>query len=135
MKFSNFQLAQYLFDLSSSGIEGDELKINLREFVLYLRKTRMMSKVNSILRSYNDLVRKKGGRKEILLELASEEPEIIQRITDKVIPRIIGKGKNFRVKVCADKRIIGGYRLCYQDFLIDASVRRQLRSIRQLVTR
>ena len=115
-------------DLIRRTFEG---RINplLLNFLNVLNNKGRLGSLAPIAEAYDDLLDEKLGKVEVDVTVAQKlAPEQLEQVRQRVSQAL---GKDAVVHQYVDESIIGGLILRVQDKLIDASVRSQLRAIRE----
>jgi F-type H+-transporting ATPase subunit delta len=101
-------------------------------FARLLIESNRVKEVRAIAGAYEELADQAAGRVRATVttavELASEERD---RVSTELSKRL---GKDVRMTVVVDERILGGLKLQYGDHLIDASVATKLQQLRRRLT-
>ncbi len=123
MKITPKQYGILLYQMTKDLKEG-ELPGVLKSFVLYLVKGRELSKLPRIVSFFKEEFRKQEGILEA--HIKSARP-LSQNLVEK-IKTMIGY-ERVHISTSVDPSLVGGFTLHYNDTVIDASVRSQLREL------
>lgn len=108
---------------------GDRVSPELSRFLTLLNRNGRMSMVEDILRDFIDMYRQSIGIRKAHLAVVEEPSErLLQRIKALVKQKT---GDDVVIEVEVDPSLIGGFVLDLDDYLLDASVKRQLQLIRE----
>lgn len=108
---------------------GNALSQEMSRFLSLLRQRGRMSLVQDILRQFITLYyREKGIRKARLTAVSQPTEEMLQRL-QALVQSTTGDHVVFDITV--DPSLVGGFVLDMDDYLLDASVKRQLDLIRE----
>lgn len=108
---------------------GGNVHPDLDRFLALVIRNGRAGYIKDILRSFVRMYQESIGIHHARLT-ASEEPsaELVQRIKELVLQKT---GRDVEVDVVVDPSLIGGFVLDIDDYLLDASVKRQLDLIRE----
>ena len=108
---------------------GDRMSPELSRFLSLLNKNGRMDLVEDILRDFVDMYRRSVGvRKAHLVTVQEPSERLLQRLKALVKQKT---GDDVIIEVDVDPSIIGGFVFDIDDYLMDASVKRQLDLIRE----
>lgn len=109
--------------------QGGRLSPEMGRFFTLLSRRGRMDLVQEILRSFVDLYRQSQGLRKASLTVV-EEPSahLLQRLKDLVRQKT---GDDVLIEVDVDPTLVGGFVFDMDDYLLDASVKRQLERIRE----
>lgn len=108
---------------------GNRMSQELSRFLTLLNRNGRMELVEDILRDFVDLYRRSVGVRKAHLTTVSEPSErLLQRLKALVKQKT---GDDVIIEVDVDPDIIGGFVFDIDDYLLDASVKRQLDLIRE----
>ena len=111
------------------GVLGNRMSPDMSRFLSLLNRNGRMDLVADILRDFVDLYRKSIGIRKAHLTTVSEPSErLLQRLRDLVRQKT---GDDVIIEVDVDPGLIGGFVFDIDDYLLDASVKRQLDLIRE----
>jgi len=108
---------------------GNTMSGELSRFLTLLNRNGRMDLVEEILRDFVDQYRKSIGQRKVQLIVAAEPSDSIVRRVQALIKE--KTGDDALVEVIVDPEIIGGFVLDFDDYLMDASVRRSLDKIKE----
>ena len=108
---------------------GNRMSQELSRFLTLLNRNGRMSMVADILRDFIDLYyRSIGIRKAHLTVVQEPSQRLLQRLRALVKQK---SGDDVRLEVGIDPSLVGGFVFDIDDYLLDASVKRQLDLIRE----
>jgi F-type H+-transporting ATPase subunit delta len=100
-----------------------KLEPDLQKFINLLAKNGRLDYLRRILRTYVDMYCEDASLAHVRLTTVVESPELEARITKEIEQR---SGHKVLLETETDPSLIGGYRVEYHGYMLDASVRRQL---------
>jgi len=113
--------------LLQSALPG-QISPELSRFLTLLNKNGRMNMVQDILRDFVDMYHRSVGVRKAHLTCVQEPSErLLQRLKDLVKEKT---GDDVIIEVDVDSGLIGGFVFDIDDYLLDASVKRQLDLIR-----
>ena len=108
---------------------GNRMSQELSRFLTLLNRNGRMSMVADILRDFIDLYYRSIGIRKAHLTVVQEPSErLLQRLRALVKQKT---GDDVRIEVDIDPSLVGGFVFDIDDYLLDASVKRQLDLIRE----
>lgn len=108
---------------------GNRMSPELSRFLSLLNKNGRMELVGDILRDFVDMYHRSVGiRKAHLTTVAEPSERLLQRLKALVKSKT---GDDVIIEVDVDSSLIGGFVFDIDDYLLDASVKRQLDLIRE----
>ena len=108
---------------------GNRFSPDMSRFLTLLNQNGRMSMVEEILRDFVRLYRQSIGIRKAHLTTAREPSErLLQRLKDVVKQKT---GDEVLIEVDVDPSLVGGFVLDLDEYLLDASVKRQLDLIRE----
>lgn len=108
---------------------GNRMSPELSRFLTLLNRNGRMDMVEDILRDFVDLYHRSVGVRKAKLTTVEEPSErLLQRLRALVRQKT---GEDVIIEVETDPGIIGGFVFDIDDYLLDASVKRQLELIRE----
>lgn len=108
---------------------GGKISQELSRFLTLLNQKGRMDMVEDILRDFADQYRRSIGVRKAHLTVTQEPSEhLLQQLRDLVKQHT---GDDVIIEVSVDPELIGGFVFDLDDYLLDASVRRQLDTIRE----
>jgi F-type H+-transporting ATPase subunit delta len=108
---------------------GEPLSPELDRFLNLLTRNGRMELVEEVLRDFVNLYnRSRGVRKAHLTVVTEPSERLLQRLKDLVKKKT---GDDVLIEVDVDPSLIGGFVFDIDDYLLDASVKRQLDRIRE----
>ena len=108
---------------------GNSISPELSRFLSLLNRNGRMNLVEDILRDFVDLYHRSVGiRKAHLTTVAEPSERLLQRLKALVKEKT---GDDVIIQVEVDPTILGGFVFDIDDYLMDASVKRQLDLIRE----
>lgn len=108
---------------------GDRMSAELSRFLTLLNQNGRMELVEDILRDFVDLYHRSVGiRKAHLVTVSEPSERLLQRLRSLVRQKT---GDDVLIEVEVDPSLIGGFVLDLDEYLLDASVKRQLEQIRE----
>ena len=108
---------------------GNRMSQEMSRFLTLLNRNGRMELVEDILRDFVDLYHRSVGIRKAHLITAQEPSErLLQRLKSLVKQKT---GDDVIIKVTVDPSVIGGFVFDLDDYLMDASVKRQLDLIRE----
>lgn len=108
---------------------GNRMSPEMSRFLSLLNRNGRMELVQDILRDFIDLYRRSIGVRKAHLTTVSEPSErLLQRLKALVREKT---GDDVIIEVSVDPGLIGGFVFDIDDYLLDASVKRQLDLIRE----
>ena len=108
---------------------GNRMSQELSRFLTLLNRNDRMDLVEEILRDYIDLYHRSIGIRKAHLTTVEEPSErLLQRLKALVKQKT---GDDVIIEVDVDPSLIGGFVFDIDDYLLDASVKRQLELIRE----
>jgi len=127
-----YEEAQSLIDSlqSESGLTAciESLSEPMRRFITLVIRNKRVEFLPAILRSYRQLYRKENGITRAWLTTATENPELVERLT------LLMKEQGFKkidFETEVDPKLIGGFIVQIEDKRLDASISSQLINIRK----
>jgi F-type H+-transporting ATPase subunit delta len=112
--------------ISAAPHEFDPEATNLARLLI---ESNRVKEVRAIADAYEALADEAAGRVRATVTTAVElEPDERDRVTRELSKRL---GKDIRMELVVDERILGGLKLQYGDHLIDASVATKLQQLRR----
>jgi F-type H+-transporting ATPase subunit delta len=118
------QYAKILFSLTNA-VPKDKLDEVIKEFFLFLKEERVLSKAKYIIREFEKFSKKQEGITE--LEIISSQ-ELKKEEIDKIVKVFTKKAE---VKTKVNKDLIGGIIIKTDNMILDASVKTQLNKLKQ----
>lgn len=129
MKVSAKQYARSLFELTANLSQEDVIK-TIERFVLVLRSRQDMSQVEAIIDELSLLLQKDSGEIKAELTSARALPDSAKKLISKYLEDKIGATKiNWQEKI--DSSLLGGFVLRYRGFVIDGSIKNNLRKFKK----
>lgn len=127
-----YEEAQRLIDSlqSETGLAAciESISEPMRRFITLVIRNKRVEFLPAILRSYRQLYRKENGITRAWLTTATENPELVERLT--LLMKQQGFTKvDFKTEV--DPKLIGGFIVQIEDKRLDASLSSQLKNIRK----
>ena len=111
------------------GALAKEMSPDLDRFLTLLNRNGRMDMVEDILRDFTDLYHRSVGiRKAHLTTVTEPSGQLLQRLKTLVKQKT---GDDAIIEVDVDPSLIGGFVFDIDDYLLDASVKRQLDQIRE----
>ena len=108
---------------------GGRLTPEMNNFVALLLRKGRIDMIKDMLRDFVDTYRRSSGLRKAHLTTAAEPSEkLLQRLRELVRQKT---GADAVIDVTVDPSIIGGFVFDIDDYLMDASVKRQLELIRE----
>ena len=108
---------------------GNKMSADLSRFLTLLNRNGRMDLVEDILRDFADMYHRSVGiRKAHLVTVAQPSERLLQRLKALVRQKT---GDDVIIEVEVDPSIIGGFVFDIDDYLMDASVKRQLDVIQE----
>ena len=108
---------------------GNRMSPDLSRFLTLLNKNGRMELVQDILRDFVDMYhRSVGSRKSHLTTVSEPSERLLQRLKALVKSKT---GDDVIIEVDVDPSLVGGFVFDIDDYLLDASVKRQLDLIRE----
>lgn len=108
---------------------GGEMAPDLKEFLSLLNRNGRMEMVEDILRDFVDLYRRSVGIRKAHLTTVTEPSEhLLERLKALVKKKT---GDDVIIEVDVDPSLIGGFVFDIENYLLDASIKRQLDRIRE----
>jgi F-type H+-transporting ATPase subunit delta len=108
---------------------GNRMSPELSRFLTLLNKNGRMELVGDILRDFVDMYHRSVGiRKAQLVTVGEPSERLLQRLKALVKSKT---GDDVIIEVVVDPSIVGGFIFDIDDYLLDASVKRQLDLIRE----
>jgi F-type H+-transporting ATPase subunit delta len=129
MKINAKQYARSLFELTAD-LKEDEVTKVIERFILVLKNHRNINQAEAIIDELSLLLQKDSG--EIKAELASARAlpsEAKQLISSYLEDKIEVTKINWQEKI--DQSLLGGFILRYRGFVIDGSVKNNLRKFKK----
>jgi F-type H+-transporting ATPase subunit delta len=129
MKVNAKQYARSLFELTA-GLTPEEVTKVIERFILVLRDRRDINQSDAIIDEFNLLLQQDSG--EIKAELASARnlSESAKKLISAYLENKIGATKiNWQEKI--DQSLLGGFILRYRGFVIDGSIKNNLRKFKK----
>lgn len=118
------QYAKILYGLTNN-IGKDSIDKVVQEFFLFLKKERVLSKVNYIIKEFVKYSKKQDGINEI--EIISAQKMTEQKIQE--IANLFGKKNEIKTEINPD--LVGGIIVKSNNIILDASVKTQLNKLKQ----
>lgn len=111
------------------GALGNRMTPTLNHFLSLVNQNGRMSLLEDILRVFLDMYFRSQGIRRARLTVVTEPSEsLLQRLRDLVRQTT---GCDARIQVTVDPSLVGGFVFDLDDYLLDASVKRQLEQIRE----
>lgn len=108
---------------------GNRMSQDLSRFLTLLNRNGRMPLLEDILRDFVDAYHRSVGIRKAVLTTVSEPSErLLQRLRDLVRQKT---GDDVMIEVEIDPSLIGGFVFDIDEYLLDASVKRQLELIRE----
>ncbi|MBO6169802.1 MAG: ATP synthase F1 subunit delta [Bacteroidales bacterium] len=101
----------------------DRLEPELQQFIMLLYKNGRMEYLRRILRTFVDMYCEDASMAHVRLTTVVESPELERRVAENIEAR---SGMKVLLETELDPSLIGGYRVEYDGYMLDASVKRQL---------
>lgn len=123
-KKSNLQFAKALYEVTKN-LPKNHLPEAIKQFVLILQKNNKLKKIDCIMEEFVSYSKKQVGIKNIEIESARK----LEQPTLNKIKKIFGK-KSEITEIINDS-LLGGIKIKVDDLVYDASLKLQLKSLRQ----
>ena len=121
-KIKNYAIA--LYEATKEIKEKDRLKKRVKNFLLILKKNNDLYLIEKIIKVYQNYYRKKKGISRIEITSADE-------IDEKILEGFKRKFKNLEIIKKIDKSLIGGIIIRKGDHIIDGSIKKRLKKIKE----
>lgn len=132
MRISSRQYAQSLYDSVAQKNEN-EIKLVLKNFVALLGKRRELARAEEIISIFNDIWNKdKGEIAATLISARKLEETVKKNITNYLENKTDAKKITLTEEV--DEKLIGGFVLKYNGKVIDASLKTNLKELKNKIT-
>lgn len=132
-KITTKEYAEILYELTNNK-STDEIKSSLKIFTAFLVKNKSVSLVDEIEKSYVRLTDSKNnvirGKITTAQKLNRNELEEINKNVEKIF-----NAKEVILQEIEDKKLIGGWKIKTENYLIDASVRGRIDKLGLVLTK
>lgn len=117
------QYGKILYELTKDA-KGKELDEITREFMLFLKKEQMMSKINYILDEFTEYAKDQSGIARLKITSARQLSKTeLEKITKQF-------GDKVETELSVDESLLGGVVIKQKNKILDASVRTQLQRLK-----
>lgn len=123
-KKSNFQFAKALYEVTKD-LPEKELPEVMKQFVLILQKNNKLKKVDYIIEEFINYSKKQSGIKIINIETAAKINEHTLVALKKTF------GEKSEISETVNKSLLGGVRIKVDDMVYDASLKTQLKNLKE----
>ncbi len=123
-KKTNLQFAKALYEITKD-LPKSHLPEAIKQFVLILQKNNKLKKVDYIIEEFEAYAKKQEGAKIIEIETARKLDNAILNKLKKIF------GEKSEITELVNKELLGGARIKVDDMIYDASLKTQLKSLRQ----
>lgn len=129
MKVSAKQYARSLLELATGLSQAEVTKV-IERFILVLRSRQDINQAETIINELSLLLQKDSGEIKAELTSARALPDSAKKLISKYLEDKIGATKiNWQEKI--DNSLLGGFVLRYQGFVIDGSIKNNLRKFKK----
>ncbi len=123
-KKSNFQFAKALYEVTKDLPKGHLPEV-IEQFVLILQKNNKLKKADYIIEEFISYSKKQEGIKMIEIETA-------RKLDHSVLAKIKKTfGEKSEITEIVNKDLLGGVRIKVDDLVYDASIRLQLKNLKE----
>ena len=123
-KKSNLQFAKALYEITKD-LPKSHLPEAIKQFVLILQKNNKLKKIDYIIEEFENYAKKQDGAKIVEIETARKLESAVLNKIKKVF------GEKSEITELVNKELLGGARITVNDMIYDASLKTQLKSLRQ----
>jgi F-type H+-transporting ATPase subunit delta len=123
-KKSNLQFAKALYEVTKD-LPKDHLPEAIKQFVLVLQKNNKLKKIDYIIEEFENYSKKQDGAKIVEIETARKLDHAVVNKLKKIF------GEKSEITELVNKNLLGGARIKVDDMIYDASLKTQLKSLRQ----
>jgi F-type H+-transporting ATPase subunit delta len=123
-KKTNLQFAKALYEITKD-LPKSHLPEAIKQFVLVLQKNNKLKKINYIIEEFEAYAKKQDGAKIVEIETARKLDHTVLNKLKKIF------GENSEITELVNKELLGGARITVNDMIYDASLKTQLKSLRQ----
>lgn len=123
-KKSNLQFAKALYEVTKD-LPKSHLPEAIKQFVLILQKNNKLKKMDYIIEEFENYSKKQEGAKIVEIETARKLDHTILNKIKKIF------GEKSEITELVNKELLGGARIKVDDMIYDASLKTQLKSLRQ----
>jgi len=123
-KKSNLQFAKALYEVTKD-LPKSHIPEAIKQFVLILQKNNKLKKINYIIEEFENYSKKQDGAKIVEIETARKLDSAVLNKIKKVF------GEKAEITELVNKELLGGARITVNDMIYDASLKTQLKSLRQ----
>ena len=125
-KLSNKQLGKILYEITED-VKGENRIKAVEEFMKLLVRIRKVTKAANIIEEFEKYSKKKSGVVEIEVQSARNLDERTLTNIKKVF------GEKVEVVESVDEKILGGIKVKTEDKILDASLKTQLKQLKQFL--
>ncbi|MFW5888395.1 MAG: ATP synthase F1 subunit delta [Patescibacteria group bacterium] len=133
MKITPKKYAQVLYELTE-GKNKKEIKDILENFAGFLVDNRDISKADKIIDQFGKIWNKKNRTVEAKAVTSTETDEQTLAVIENYIKNI-SNARKVELKHEIDKRILGGVVIRYEDKLIDAGLKTQVKNLKSFLVK
>ncbi|TSC84820.1 MAG: F-type H+-transporting ATPase subunit delta [Parcubacteria group bacterium Gr01-1014_13] len=123
-KKSNLQFAKALYEVTKD-LPKSHLPEAIKQFVLILQKNNKLKKIDYIIEEFEAYAKKQDRAKIIEIETARKLDQTALNKIKKIF------GEKSEITELVNKELLGGARITVNDMIYDASLKTQLKSLRQ----
>lgn len=123
-KKSNFQFAKALYEITKD-LPKSNLPEVIEQFVLILQKNNKLKKADYIIEEFINYSKKKDGVKMVEIETARKLDHTVISKLKKTF------GEKSEISELVNKELLGGVRIKVDDMIYDASLKTQLKNLKE----
>lgn len=123
-KKSNFQFAKALYEVTKD-VPKNHLPEVMEQFVLILQKNNKLKKVEYIIEEFENYAKKQEGIKVVEIETARKLDHTVISKLKKTF------GEKSEITELLNKELLGGARIKVDDMVYDASLKTQLKNLKE----
>ncbi len=123
-KKSNLQFAKALYEVTKNLPKGHLPEV-IGQFVLILQKNNKLKKIDYIIEEFVNYSKKQSGVKMVTVETARKLDHSVLNKLKKTF------GEKSEITELINKNLVGGAKIKVNDMIYDASLKTQLKSLKQ----
>ncbi|MEK7131298.1 MAG: ATP synthase F1 subunit delta [Patescibacteria group bacterium] len=125
-KKSNLQFAKALYEVTKD-LSKSHLPETIKQFVLILQKNNKLKKADYIIEEFINYSKKQGGIKMVEITTARKLDNSILNKLKKIF------GEKSEITEVINKNLLGGIKIKVDDLVYDASLKLQLKNLREKI--
>lgn len=131
MKYTVHDYVEALYDVTQVA-NVEELNIAIREFIEFVYKNHDQSKLNSIIRDFDNYYSLKHNSIKVMAEVVHEPSLAGKKEIENCVLRITGV-KKLNIDYVLNKDILGGIRIKTSNLLIDATMKGHIEELKNTI--